>query len=78
MFNLRCFTSGSLHMLKTKTTPGHHLVTSYWLRCHLSSTISQVNPTKDLDAEFDVILAADVIYPTTGGSLPLLLQILSQ
>ena len=54
------------------------LVTSYWLRCHLSSTMSQVNPTKDLDAEFDVILAADVIYPTTGGSLPLLLQILSQ
>jgi len=48
------------------------------LRCHLSSTMSQVNPTKDLDAEFDVILAADVVYPTTGGSLPLLLQILSQ
>ena len=50
-------------------------LTGYGVTC--PPPCHQVNPSKDLDAEFDVILAADVIYPTTGGSLPLLLQILS-
>ena len=32
---------------------------------------------EELESAFDVVLAADVIYPTTGGSLPLLLKTLS-
>lgn len=33
---------------------------------------------EELESAFDVVLAADVIYPTTGGSLPLLLKTILQ